>query len=118
MMTETEARAKGAEMMDGLLGADWQLKIWDNCGWHCMAINKFVSVHLATAGKYFAMLTTRDDIPGCGDSFFENNGRFDTPQEAVDACIADARSFMNKVRRTIDYVEKKIKSDSLQVQPV
>ena len=106
MLTEAQAKAKGAELLRGLNGTGWELKVFENCGWHYTACNKFISVHPSRGGKYFAMMTADEDRPGVGEVYWRSDGSFDTPQEAVEAQLQVARNHFDKVRQAVEYVEK------------
>lgn len=103
-MTETEARARGADMMRQLKGTGWKLDVWDNLGWHCAAYNKFISVHEYN-GKYSAMLTIDPDKRGCGETYWTDSRHFDDPQEAVKWQMKIATAYLRKMRNAIEHVE-------------
>jgi hypothetical protein len=107
MMTEVEARAKGAVMMRKLKGTGWVLHVHENCGWHFFASHKYLSVH-ESHGKFFVLFSIKPENVPCGDSFWPSSDHFDDPQEAVEAFMKEARGFLNTVRRAVEHVEKRV----------
>jgi hypothetical protein len=107
MMTEVEARTKGAAMMQRLKGTGWKLKVWENFGWHCAAENKFITV-FEHDSRFSALLTTKPECPGVGETYWSEHVNFADPNEAVLEQMKTARAFLNKCRRATDYVEKAV----------
>jgi len=105
MLTEAEARVKGAAMMRKLKGTGWVLHVHENCGWHFHARNKHISVH-ESHGKFFVLFSLKPENVPCGDAFWPDSNHFDDPQEAVEDFMKEARGFLNNVRRAVDYTEK------------
>ena len=106
MLTEVEARAKGAVLMSKLKGAGWWLRVWENMGWHFAAHNKHIAVYWYN-DQYSAMLTN-DEQSGSGEIYWTDSEHFEDPNEAVDHQMKVARAFLNKLRRTVEYVEQKV----------
>jgi hypothetical protein len=107
MMTEVEARTKGAVMMQKLKGTGWVLHVHENCGWHFYAHNKYLSVH-ESHGKFFVLFSIKSENVPCGDSFWPDAGHFDDPQEAVESFMKEARFLLNNIHRAVDYTEKHV----------
>jgi hypothetical protein len=106
MLTEVEARAKGATMLRKLKGTGWTIEIFENCGWHATAHNRHISVH-ESHGQYYALFSLDPTRTGCGDIFWPKSGLFNNPQKAVESFMDGARLFLNTVRCAVEYVEKR-----------
>jgi len=106
MMTEVEARAKGAAMMRKLKGTGWTLHVHENCGWHYYASNKYISVH-PSHDKFFVLFTIKPDVVPGGDTFWPDGEHCDDPQEAVESFMKEARVRLNMARRAVEHVEKR-----------
>lgn len=108
MLTESEARARGADLMKKLRGTGWKLHVHENCGWHFACYNGTLSV-FETHGEYRTLFGINQEHPSCGEIYWSDNGTFTDPNEAVENQMKVAKAYFNKMRRAIDGVEKRLK---------
>jgi hypothetical protein len=108
MLTEVEARRAGEELLRRLNGSGWELCVHENCGWHYYCHNGLLSVYENGVGKYFTLLSADPNLKACGEIYWTEEERFDDPNKAVEHQMMLARNFLNKIRRVVDGVEKRL----------
>ena len=80
---EVEAYRAASELANRLsdaFGANWQIRVWENLGWHISVSHGHLEVHPDHSGRYFTLLGKYGGLPA-----WTSDDYFDTPEEAVEA---------------------------------
>lgn len=109
--TEAEALSKGARLIEQLNGKGWELRVWQNTGWHYEAANGPLTVqatsYMVGPTSYWCLLA--DDVyryPGSGAVFWTDTKHptFEDPNDAVRHQYKIASEFVHRVTRVVDQV--------------
>lgn len=101
MLTKGQAKEAGNELLELIDEEGWEIRIWENLGWHYCAKKGHLSVYPTITGKYRASFSTKR-----GDSatptYWADRKSYNDPMEAVIAQLRKALEFINS-RQAIVY---------------
>ena len=109
MKTHADAATRGAQLLGKMRGSGWELRVWENFGWHFAVGNGVVSVreHSRPPGGYSCMVAGSHDMPGSGSGFWTTKGtRFVDPNEAVRNEVEAARAVVDRLDALVQQAER------------
>ena len=101
--TKELATVTGKTQLVTMNGKGWELKVWQNMGWHWTLNNGYISVHETSDHRYYCMISDKPD--GYGLPIWTKNWRdrnFFTPMEAVKDALKHAWEVVKKLDKIID----------------
>jgi hypothetical protein len=111
MLNKKEAERRGRALLKQMKGRGWQLRVWENLGWHYSVYNEGVDVHpvhpvqeKTTATRYYA-------LPRPSYSFWcleGNRGVVRDPNKAVKMAVAECRRVVNDLEARVKTMEEGI----------
>jgi len=99
MMNETEATAKGKEMVERL-GAGWEARVWENLGWHAAAHKHNVAVFWHPRGNsYSTLVSSKASSSGTGLTAWSQatNKDYADPRESVRAAVTAVNNYITRL---------------------
>jgi hypothetical protein len=106
MNTKKEAEKLGQELLSHMKGNGWELRIWENLGWHYSVTNNLLEVYPSSNGKYFCLFGYKSG----GRPEWTIKESFDNPNEAVERTLQLARNNVNELLKIVEDGEKVIKA--------
>lgn len=98
-----EQATREAAELAALMGAGWEPRVWENCGWNYDVCNGLAEVHVIRNGSGWQGGWTVSGYSGWLQSRPQHiaSGPFLDPREAIDAALTMARESRDKLSRAI-----------------
>jgi len=93
MRTKRQAQEEAERLLELIGQEGWQVKIWENMGWHCKATKGYLSIYTSIGDEYHAVLGTEK---GCGGTptYWSTESYHEDPMEAVRIQMRKALEFV------------------------
>lgn len=90
MNTKAQALRAGKALLKKMKGYDWQVRVWENIGWHYEVHSGPVAVYPAGQGKYFCLISDDPQKGGSGLGLWtaQNSPSRKDPNQAVEEAVA------------------------------
>lgn len=96
-MTKTKAE-KEAKWLQGRLGNGWEIRVWENIGWHYSCEKYNISVHSAHLGQtlFHALVSDTASTPGTGAGIWSCSSGlwYSDPRDAVRSAVEQVNKTM------------------------
>lgn len=91
-------------MLGMLDGNGWEIRIWENMGWHYKAVNSYLSVQpsIVNDNKYYATLGTEQLGRGGTPGYWVTTKAYNDPMEAVINQLRIAAEFVRSRMAIVD----------------
>ena len=97
-MTKSQAIA-GAKELQEKLGASWQIKVWENLGWHYSCFRNNITVYPGYNGKkvYHTLISDNEGGDRSGSILWSSHNHNKDPRESVKIAVAAVNKVMEEL---------------------
>lgn len=103
-LTKAQAQEKGEELLKLMKDKRWELRVWENMGWHYAVRNGPIDVHPAHDGSYGCLVAESIDGDG-GSMLWSTNFSHSDPNKVAAHEVEAAREVLDKITTAIEYAE-------------
>ena len=104
--THIEATTAAAALLQRMTGSGWDLRVWENQGWHFELRNG--PLQLYKHGDRYSCLLGSEVPPTGGEHFWEVEKRYCNPGAAIIAQLRVAREFLDRLNTLVSALEKRL----------
>jgi len=104
-LSKTEAKRAGTLLLDRMVGEGWELRVWENSGWHYSVYNGCLNVHPAEPNGFSCLLSSDVNVNG-GLAMWTTDFTHEDPNEVALHEIKNARSVIKRLDRAVSASER------------